>query len=96
MATPNKLSPHQIRAIRFRYQNGEGPAALAQEYGVTRMTVYNHCKGLSRARRELVQLSVTIGREEATALRDYAERRGISISEAMRLAVNGLLALRRG
>jgi hypothetical protein len=96
MATPNKLSPAQVQAIRRRYQAGEEPTRLAREYDVTRMTIYNQTRGVKREKQPLVKITTCLPPSDAAALREAAKERGISMSEAIALAVRGLLACRRG
>ncbi len=36
-----KLDRSQVREIRKRIKKGEGKAALAREYGISRQTLYN-------------------------------------------------------
>ena len=39
-----KLSKSEIREIKIRIEKGEGKTSLAQEYGISRQTLYNHVR----------------------------------------------------
>ena len=42
------LTPKQIDEIKLRLANGEAIAPIAREYGVSRQTIYLHCKGYKK------------------------------------------------
>jgi hypothetical protein len=91
------LTPEQTKDIQRRYKAGEGPGTLAREFGVTRATIYNHTvgKGITRQKAPMVQLTVDLPQEDAQALLEYAAERGVSRGQVVRLALRGLLAMRR-
>ena len=43
------LTQKQIEAINYRLALGESVTSLAKEYGVSRQTIYVHCKGVKKA-----------------------------------------------
>lgn len=51
------MSPDSVEALRARYLEGETPSELAAAFGLSKVSVYYHLKGILRPRSNLSKLN---------------------------------------